>query len=46
MEHEAVAIETAVSRSLAAGARTADLTAQGEAPLSTRQMGDAVLAAL
>ncbi|MGA1376566.1 MAG: isocitrate/isopropylmalate family dehydrogenase, partial [Steroidobacteraceae bacterium] len=46
MEHEAVAIETAVSRALAAGARTADLIAQGETPLSTRQMGDAVLAAL
>ena len=46
MEHEAVAIETAVSRALAAGARTADLTGQGETPLSTRQMGDAVLAAL
>ena len=46
LEREAAAIETAVSRAFAAGARTADLTANGETALSTRQMGDAVLATL
>lgn len=42
-EHGAEAIETAVARALAEGARTADLGLDTEAALSTRQMGDAVL---
>jgi len=46
LEAEAVAIETAVSNALAAGARTADLFASDTPALSTRQMGDAVLSAL
>ena len=46
LEAEAKAIESAVARALAAGARTADISAAGEETLSTRAMGDAVLAAL
>ena len=42
LEHEAAAIETAVDRVLAAGARSADLGGK----LSTRQMADAILAEL
>jgi 3-isopropylmalate dehydrogenase len=46
LETEAAAIEAAVAAALASGARTADIAAAGHAPLSTRAMGDAVLAAL
>jgi len=41
-----VAIEKAVGRALDAGARTADIATPGSKPLSTSEMGDAVLAAL
>ncbi|MEM8776884.1 MAG: 3-isopropylmalate dehydrogenase [Pseudomonadota bacterium] len=44
---EATRIETAVEKVLADGARTADLLGEdGVAPLSTSEMGDAVIAAL
>jgi 3-isopropylmalate dehydrogenase len=42
LEAEAVAIESAVRSVLAAGHRTRDLVAKGQASLSTQQMGDAV----
>ena len=45
-EEAAAAVETAVAQTLAAGHRTADIAAPGEATVSTTQMGDAVLAAL
>jgi 3-isopropylmalate dehydrogenase len=43
---EAVALEQAVASALTAGARTPDLVAGGESPLSTRAMGDSVLSRL
>jgi 3-isopropylmalate dehydrogenase len=46
LDAAAVAIEKAVGRALDAGARTADIAAPDSKPLSTREMGDAVLAAL
>jgi 3-isopropylmalate dehydrogenase len=48
LEREARAVEAAVEAVLAAGHRTADLTGttRGQATLSTREMGDRVMAAL
>lgn len=46
LEDEACQIERAVSEAIGAGARTAELVAPGQTALSTRQMGDAVLAKL
>ncbi len=46
LETEASALEAAVARAIDAGARTADIAATGQRALSTREMGDAVLAAL
>jgi 3-isopropylmalate dehydrogenase len=46
LDAEAAAIEKAVGRALDAGARTADIAAADAKPLSTSEMGDAVLAAL
>jgi 3-isopropylmalate dehydrogenase len=43
---EADALEDAVSRALEGGARTPDIAKKGERALSTREAGDAVLAAL
>jgi 3-isopropylmalate dehydrogenase len=43
---EADALEAAVGRALEGGARTPDIAAKGEKTVSTREMGDAVLAAL
>jgi 3-isopropylmalate dehydrogenase len=43
---EADALEAAVSRALEAGARTPDIATAGQRPLTTRQMGDAVLSEL
>jgi 3-isopropylmalate dehydrogenase len=43
---EADALETAVGQALAGGARTPDLATAGQRALSTREAGDAVLAAL
>jgi len=45
LESEARAIEAAVAKALSRGARTADIAANGAKSLSTREMGDAVLAA-
>ncbi len=46
LEHEAQAVETAVSRALADGLRTADLALPGTQPVGTRAMGEAVVARL
>ncbi|MBV9551581.1 MAG: 3-isopropylmalate dehydrogenase [Alphaproteobacteria bacterium] len=46
LRDEADLVEKAVRATLAAGARTADIARSGETRLSTRSMGDAVLAAL
>lgn len=43
---EADALESAVGRALAGGARTADIATAGQQVQTTRQMGDAVLAEL
>ena len=43
MGKDAAAIEQAVQNALAAGCRTADITAPGDKALSTPEMGDAVL---
>ncbi|MCS6946972.1 MAG: 3-isopropylmalate dehydrogenase, partial [Steroidobacteraceae bacterium] len=43
LDAEAAAIERAVLRALERGARTRDLARDGEAPLGTAQMGDAIL---
>jgi 3-isopropylmalate dehydrogenase len=45
-EKAAAAIETAVSKVLDQGLRTADIMSEGSARVSTREMGEAVLAAL
>jgi 3-isopropylmalate dehydrogenase len=46
LEAEAAAVERAVISAIDAGARTADIATAGEHRLSTREMGDAVLAQL
>jgi 3-isopropylmalate dehydrogenase len=46
LTQEADALEAAVSRALEGGARTPDIATAGERVLTTREMGDAVLAAL
>ncbi len=46
LEKEALAVETALSASLNAGARTADIAEKNEAALSTQTMTEAVLAEL
>ena len=46
MEPEAQAIETAVSRVLEEGNRTADIAEGNEVPISTEKMGDLVVAAI
>ncbi|MEZ5513730.1 MAG: 3-isopropylmalate dehydrogenase [Steroidobacteraceae bacterium] len=43
---EARALEHAVASAITRGARTADIATAGTTPLTTRQMGDAVLAAM
>src|SRR5205814_10318117 len=43
LEAEAVAVERAVEAALAAGARTRDLSPTAAKPLSTSEMGDAVV---
>jgi 3-isopropylmalate dehydrogenase len=43
---DAVLLEQAVDLALASGARTADIAEPGARKLSTKEMGDAVLAAL
>jgi 3-isopropylmalate dehydrogenase len=46
LEAEATAIETAVTGAIADGARTPDIVAPGAKVLSTREVGDAILARL
>ena len=46
LEQEAAAVEAAVSDVIQGGARTADFAEKGRPTLGTRQMGDAILAAL
>jgi 3-isopropylmalate dehydrogenase len=46
LEAEATAVEAAVTAAIDDGARTADIAEKGRTALSTRQMGDAILAAL
>jgi 3-isopropylmalate dehydrogenase len=46
LEQEAAAVEQAVDRCIANGARTADIAEHGRPAMTTRRMGDAVLAAL
>jgi 3-isopropylmalate dehydrogenase len=46
LEAEAQSVERAVEAALAAGARTRDLSATAEKPLSTSAMGDAVVSRL
>ncbi len=43
LEREAVAVETAVADALTQGLRTADIAAQGERTLGTREMADAII---
>lgn len=46
LEEEAVAVETAIRRTISAGKRTADIAVPGETPLGTEAMTDAILAEL
>jgi len=46
LEREAATVEQAVDRCIANGARTADIAEHGRPAMSTRRMGDAVVAAL
>jgi 3-isopropylmalate dehydrogenase len=46
LEREAESIEQAVDRVISSGARTADIAEHGRPSMSTRRMGDAVLAQL
>jgi 3-isopropylmalate dehydrogenase len=46
LEQEAATVEQAVDRCIANGARTADIAEHGKPAMTTRRMGDAVLAAL
>jgi len=46
LEQEAAAIETAISRAIADGARTADIAARGDAAISTTEMADAIIRCL
>ena len=46
LEDEAVAVETAIRRTISAGKRTADIAVPDEMPLGTEAMTDAILAEL
>jgi 3-isopropylmalate dehydrogenase len=46
LEEEAEAVESAVFAAIDGGARTADMAESGRVPISTRAMGDAVLASM
>jgi 3-isopropylmalate dehydrogenase len=46
LEQEATAIETAISKAIADGARTADIAAPGETTISTAEMTDAIIRCL
>ncbi|MCB1441248.1 MAG: 3-isopropylmalate dehydrogenase, partial [Nitratireductor sp.] len=43
MIEEATRLETAIANVLDKGIRTADIAAAGDSPVSTSQMGDAIL---
>ena len=46
LEQEAAAIETAISKAIADGARTADIAARGDNRISTTEMTDAIICCL
>ena len=46
LEQEAAAVEEAIAAAITEGARTADIVAQGEKPISTNEMTDAIIHAL
>ncbi len=46
LEQEATAIETAISKAIAGGARTADIAARGDTRISTTEMTDAIIRCL
>ncbi|MDH3578873.1 MAG: 3-isopropylmalate dehydrogenase [Gammaproteobacteria bacterium] len=46
LEQEAAAIETAISKAIADGARTADIAARGDNRISTTEMTDAIIRCL
>jgi 3-isopropylmalate dehydrogenase len=46
LHDEAAAIESAIEKAIAAGARTADIATDGDAVLTTSEMTDAVIANL
>ena len=46
LEQEAAAIENAISKAIADGARTADIAARGDARISTTEMTDAIIRCL
>ena len=46
LSEEAEALESAIDAAIAAGARTADIARDGEAPVSTTEMTDRILAGL
>ena len=46
LEQEATAIENAISKAIADGARTADIAARGDARISTTEMTDAIIRCL
>lgn len=46
LEAEACAVESAISTAIASGARTADIVSDGESPISTTEMTDAIIRGL
>lgn len=46
LEAEACAVESAISAAIASGARTADIVSDGESPISTTEMTDAIIRGL
>jgi 3-isopropylmalate dehydrogenase len=46
LEQEATAVETAISKAIAGGARTADIAARGDTNISTTEMTDAIIRCL
>jgi len=46
LEEEAAAIESAIAAAIAGGARTADIAAAGESPVSTNEMTDEIIRCL
>jgi 3-isopropylmalate dehydrogenase len=46
LEQEAAAVEAAIATAIADGARTADIVSEGENPISTKEMTNAIIRAL